>query len=279
MIKKILSVFIVFALVFSLGACKKKDDDTVTTADNSTSVSDTTADVTTTQTTVPGTNTPGATIPGTKPAGTKPQSAIGTFPAGTKLEIKTQPNGKPVDSQFDSSVGSLLKSEKYTMKFDIQMDGPDGVETLPVTAYISGKKIALKTSMMMDKQKLDVIMIANGNDFKVVMPFLRAYATLPAEEFSELMPPLDADDTNTKYVGTTKVKHKGVDYICESYESEGTVTKYYFSAGELKRIEIIDADGTPTVFDNVVFTPKVDESVFKIPKGYVDMSKILSGGF
>jgi hypothetical protein len=78
------------------------------------------------------------------------------------------------------------------------------------------------------------------------------------------------NDEDIKYSGTTKVKHKGVDYICESYYSNGTTTRYYFNSNQLKRIEVIERTGTVSILEDITLTNTVN-GMFKIPKGYVDL--------
>jgi hypothetical protein len=311
--KKIICALMVIALLFTLGACKK-DSDNNPTAGETTTVAEQTEETTEGPIALSvdelkaalgdaGANWDGNIATLTEDmklavqeyftnAGTPVEfrddgvyytapTDVTTMPGGTVTVVETQADGKPVDSQFDSAVGNLLKSEKYTMSFSIQMKSDKKVETLPVTAYVSGKKLALKTSMAMELKKLEVMMITNGTDFTVVIPSLKAYAKLPADGFDDLFPSLvNSDDANVKYLGTTKVTSKGVEYICETYKSDdGSVTKYYFNSGKLKRIEITDKDGTPTVFENVNFTATVDESVFTVPKGYADMSALLGNAF
>ena len=204
-----------------------------------------------------------------------------TMPSGSQVEVTTGTDGMPVNSNLERVMGSILKSSTYTMKFEINTTDQKGnAETLPITAAVSGKKTSLETKIEMTAGGADISirMLSTGTDFYAIIPSMKAYMKLPAAEFKGLFPDvLNSNKTTIKYVGTTNVNYKGIKYICETYKGDGTVTKYYFNGGNLKRIEIIEKDGSSSILENVSFSATVDESVFTLPTGYIDMSGLAGG--
>lgn len=293
--KKLLSAMLALSMIFALAACNNGDglvpdaESTTVGASDSTTVGD--SDGVTTA--------PGDTQPSTGESATddtalttaySPDPVSGnTMPSGTKVEVTTDKNGMPVNSNLERLFGNILKGDKYTMKFKIQVDKEDGTgsETLPVTASVWGKQTALETSMALDKKtQIKITLLAKDEKLYAMIPAASinsmlptklpsttkgVYFTLPADSYDNLFPDVLSDE-DVKYSGTTKVTHKGVDYICESYYSNGTTTRYYFNSNQLKRIEVIERTGTVSILEDITLTNTVNADMFKIPKGYVDFS-------
>ena len=282
--KKFIISVLSLSILLSLCACTKSDDlglelDETTLSNTDTTIitssmqnTDTTVDATLT-TQVNSETTTRSIISSTTTSVPKV-----TIPPGTKVEVTTGTDGKPVDSGLKGSLGKILKSDKYTMSFDMQMDQNGVMQTVPITAHVSGKKTALETSMAIGAEPLKVTMLSTGTDFYLVIPSMKGYAKLPADEFNNMFPNvINTNDKNVKYMGTTKVNFEGKSYICETYNTVDSTTKYYFIDGKLKRIEITGNDGTTSILENVVYSSTVDESVFALPKGYMDLTALLSG--
>lgn len=216
-----------------------------------------------------------------------------TMPAGSKVEVTTDKNGMPVNSNLERLFGNVLKGDKYTMKFKIQVDKEDrtGSETLPVTASVWGKQTVLETSMALDKKtQINMTLLAKDEKLYAIIPAASinamlptklpsttkgVYFTMPADSYDNLFPDV-LNDEDVKYSGTTKVTLNGTEYICESYYSNGTTTRYYFNSNQLKRIEVVERAGTVSILEDITLTNTVNEDMFKIPKGYVDFT-MLSG--
>ena len=53
--------------------------------------------------------------------------------------------------------------------------------------------------------------------------------------------------------------------------------KYYYKDGELKRVENILDENNMTIMEIKLVSKEVDESVFKVPRNYMDMTKFFEG--
>ncbi|MEI6578314.1 MAG: hypothetical protein WCN92_02490 [Eubacteriales bacterium] len=281
--KKLLIIIISFSMLFLLSSCKEPPglgidvEDTVSSKDESATSSSQVAVTTDTDAAV---TTKSSTESTTKNIDLSTTITVtkSIIPSGTKVEVTTGTDGKPVDSSLEGALGKILNSDKYTMQFEMQTEQNGTLETVPITAYVSGKKTALKTSMAMGAEKLEVTMLSTGTDFYLIIPTMKGYAKLPAADFQDMFPNvINKNDENVKYLGTTKVKYKGADYVCETYSNGESTTKYYFIAGELKRIEIVNKDGTTSILENIVYSNTVEDSIFTVPKGYLDLTTLLAG--
>lgn len=301
MIKKLLCVFMIFALVFSLGACKK-DDDTLPTKGGSTTIAGQTEDSTTGEDATeivtdaqgePVTNEKDETV--TKKVGesisgdtTQEVSLISdeTMPTGTKVEVTTTASGEPVKPLVDSALSDVLKSGKYSIKFNAQIDMDGSKQTLPAAIYVSGKKSLVELSLAgagmglgSGLAKMSVLNNADGNYLLIsILGGLKGwYVPIPADQAGEYDAMFDfsgiSDTSDMKYIKTTKVTYKGVEYICEEYRSSDSTIKFYFNQGKLKRIEQISDDGSKVFMENIEISDKFDEKVFNIPAGYKEISE------
>ena len=61
--------------------------------------------------------------------------------------------------------------------------------------------------------------------------------------------------------------------ICEEYKSNDSTIKCYFSGDDLVKMEILSSQGV-LVCNDIKFSSKVDESLFKVPAGYTDISTL-----
>lgn len=292
MIKKILCVLMVFALVVSLGACKK-DNSNIPTGGNSTTTQGQSEESTTGMSATeivtnekgePVTNDKGETI---VVDSTQEVSLISdeTMPAGTKVEVTTTANGKPVKPLVDSSLGDTLKGKKYSIKFTAQIDMDGSRQTMPAAIYVSGKKSLVELSMGgtglglgPGLAKMSVLNNEKGNYLLIsILGVLKGYVPIPADQAGEYDMIFDfsgiSDTSDMKYIKTTKVTYKGVEYICEEYRSTDSTVKFYFNQGKLKRIEQVGDDGSKVFMENIEISAKFDEKVFNIPVGYKEITE------
>lgn len=302
MIKKFLCLFMVFALVFSLGACKKNDDKTPTggssttvagqTEDTTTNVDADATEIVTNEQGEPVTNEKGEPV--TQKVGgsinadtTQEVSLISdeTMPTGTKVEVTTTVNGDPVKPLVDSAFGEILKGNKYSIKFTAQIDMDGARQTMPATIYVSGKKSLVELSMGgaglglgSGLAKMSVLNNEKGNYLLIsILGVLKGYVPIPADQAGEYDAMFDfsgiSDTSDMKYIKTTKVTYKGVEYISEEYRSSDSTIKFYFNQGKLKRIEQVNDDGSKVFMENIEITAKFDEKVFNIPAGYKEINE------
>ncbi len=292
MIKKVLCVFMVFALIFTLGACKKNNDK-VPTAGGSTTVagqteettdSDSETDTVTGDNGEPVTDENGNTVvTGTTQA--TPLISDETMPAGKPVEVPTTTGGKPTNSLIDSSLGNILKGDKYSIKFTAQMDMDGSRQAISAVIYVSGKKSLMELTigdaglgLGLGLGKMAVL--NNGTEKYLlidILALLKGYVRIPADESGEFDDMFNfsgfSDTSDMTYVKTTKVTYKGVEYISEEYRSSDATIKFFFNEGKLKRIEQVGDDGSKVFMENIVITDKFNESIFNIPSGYKEISE------
>lgn len=276
--KKILCLLLFAAVLVAAAACNRGNGETTTKPAGESSTTLPAGEVTT---------SPGFEFT-TDPAGATDVTETTTFlsdtelPTGSKVEVTTDAQGLPTDSKVETILGSLIKGEKYTMKFTLQteMDGEKMV--LPVTTYVSGKKTVMDTEMdtsamgMPGLKTMKVRFLSTGTDFYAILPAYKMYYKMDSGDFGDIFSAnLGKGTEDSTYLGTYKVKFDGKEYICEEYTADGVLMKYYFLGGELKRIEVTETSSTPyttSIMDIASISQDVDESVFKVPTGYMDLS-------
>lgn len=291
--KRLLCIFFALTLLFTFASCGKgngdgKETSTATTSSAQSEGGSSTGAGTTGSSSA--TKAPNDPSGGTTKNSTGETTLVhpGTLPEGSVINIPTGSDGMPEDTQFKGTLAELIKGGKYTLEFDALTEFEGQVLKLPVKTVISGNKTYIETSMPLNmvmgesagQQK--VIFIATGKNNYVLLPKMNLgvvtgnyYLNLPEEEFGSMLPDgLDPGGKDITYVKTTKVRDNGVDYICEEYKTGSGRVKYYFNDGSLKIIEVIDRDGVSRI--NVKsFSAKADDSLFTLPKGYTDISKLL----
>ena len=282
MTKKILCLLLFAAILLTVAACKPGDDKQTTGV---------TSNPQSATTTLPaGEVTTGSGFDfTTDPAGATDVAETTTFlsdtelPTGSKVEVTTDAQGQPTDSKVETILGNLFKSEKYTMKFTLQTEMDGEKMTLPVTTYVSGKKTVMDTEMdtsamgLPGLKTMKVRFLSTGTEYYAILPAYKMYYKMEdSEGFGDIFSNnLGQGTQDSTYLGTYKVKFDGKEYICEEYTSDGVLMKYYFLDGALKRIEITETSSTPyttSIMDIASISQDVDESVFKVPTGYMDLS-------
>ena len=283
--KRIISMLLVFALIFSFAACKKDSDKTPTSGESTTLEGQTgepTGGETEVFTNENGENyTDASGNPVTIPV-TVPVSLISeeTMPTGKPVEVTTNPSGKPVDSQIDSALGDIFKGEKYSIKFTTQIDLDGTKQTMPAAIYVSGQKSLIELTM--SNQALGKMGILNNGTGKYFLisalaGLIKGYITVPADASDEYDDMFNfsglSDTTDMEYIQTTKVTYKSVEYTAEEYRSEDSTVKFYFNGGKLKRIEQVSDDGSKVFMENIEISAAFDESIFNIPAGYKELKE------
>ena len=200
-----------------------------------------------------------------------------TFPEGEKIEVEVDKEGKPAESKMLKILNASSKSKSFYLNATIVTNQNLGiVETgMPMKLYMKGSKFAIEMKMGLATFR----MAYDGKSMNIILPETKYYYSVAAGEEGEMVDETlnmwDSIGSETMaYVETTNVKLKGVEYVCETYSDSTNTNKYYFnSKDELKRIEIIAADGTTTIFKVTECSSNVDESIFSVPKGYKQLSE------
>lgn len=275
--KAILCILMCLVLMLSFAACKNKDGSSDTTAPDTTegttsSLEDIMSALSGLDSTDPSSaNTTEATEPVTMPKGHEIKDN------GAKKDIKK--------TRFYTYFQKNSKRDSYTMTATCSSNMQGASVNMPLTMVKSGKKAYMSMKAPLGNGvAMTMSFISDGQKFYMVFPEARMYLALDASEagdVNEAMGSLSAIDfEGMEYVKTSEVKADGKKYICEEYKSNDSTIKCYFYGDELVKMEILSSEGV-LVCDDIKFSSKVDESLFKVPAGYTDISAAYGtgGGF
>lgn len=275
--KAILCILMCLVLMLSFAACKNKDGSSDTTAPDTTegttsSLEDIMSALSGLDSTDPSSaDTTEATEPVTMPKGHEIKDN------GAKKDIKK--------TRFYTYFQKNSKRDSYTMTATCSSNMQGASVNVPLTMVKSGKKAYMSMKAPLGNGvAMTMSFISDGQKFYMVFPEARMYLALDASEagdVNEAMGSLSAIDfEGMEYVKTSEVKADGKKYICEEYKSNDSTIKCYFYGDELVKMEILSSEGV-LVCDDIKFSSKVDESLFKVPAGYADISATYGtgGGF
>lgn len=275
--KAILCILMCLVLMLSFAACKNKDGSSDTTAPDTTesttsSLEDIMSALSGLDSTDPSSaDTTEATEPVTMPKGHEIKDN------GAKKDIKK--------TRFYTYFQKNSKRDSYTMTATCSSNMQGASVNMPLTMVKSGKKAYMSMKAPLGNGvAMTMSFISDGQKFYMVFPEARMYLALDASEagdVNEAMGSLSAIDfEGMEYVKTSEVKADGKKYICEEYKSNDSTIKCYFYGDELVKMEILSSEGV-LVCDDIKFSSKVDESLFKVPAGYTDISASYGtgGGF
>ena len=275
--KAILCILMCLVLMLSFAACKNKDGSSDTTAPDTTegttsSLEDIMSALSGLDSTDPSSaDTTEATEPVTMPKGHEIKDN------GAKKDIKK--------TRFYTYFQKNSKRDSYTMTATCSSNMQGASVNMPLTMVKSGKKAYMSMKAPLGNGvAMTMSFISDGQKFYMVFPEARMYLALDASEagdVNEAMGSLSAIDfEGMEYVKTSEVKADGKKYICEEYKSNDSTIKCYFYGDELVKMEILSSEGV-LVCDDIKFSSRVDESLFRVPAGYTDISAAYGtgGGF
>ena len=278
--KAILCIFMCLVLMLSFAACKKKDSGSDTTAPAENTAEDTTSSLEDIINALNGVDSTDSSNPASTTEATEPV----TMPKGH--EIKDNGAKKDIKkTRFYTYFQKNSKRDSYTMTATCSSNMQGASVNMPLTMVKSGKKAYMSMKAPLGNGvAMTMSFISDGQKFYMVFPEARMYLALDASEagdVNEAMGSLSAIDfEGMEYVKTSEVKADGKKYICEEYKSNDSTIKCYFYGDELVKMEILSSEGV-LVCDDIKFSSKVDESLFKVPAGYTDISAAYGtgGGF
>ncbi len=205
----------------------------------------------------------------------------------TEIEVELDSSGKPADSVMEKSFTDILKSGTYTSKFiisNLNSDGKPVSDLIPITTIVDGKKVYVEATMRADSGSIRCAYLFTPDGSYIIIPSMKAYMTFEntglGADFNEMFSSIDqlegeyVDQTN--YVSTSEVTFDGQTYLCETYETEGSILKYYSQVGNITRIEMINSDGNTTIVEVEEISPKADSSKLKLPGGYIDITTLMT---
>lgn len=272
--KATLCILMCLVLMLSFAACKNKDGSSDTTAPDTTegttsSLEDIMSALSGLDSTDPSSaDTTEATEPVTMPKGHEIKDN------GAKKDIKK--------TRFYTYFQKNSKRDSYTMTATCSSNMQGASVNMPLTMVKSGKKAYMSMKAPLGNGvAMTMSFISDGQKFYMVFPEARMYLALDASEagdVNEAMGSLSAIDfEGMEYAKTSEVKADGKKYICEEYKSNDSTIKCYFYGDELVKMEILSSEGV-LVCDDIKFSSKVDESLFKVPAGYTDISATYGTG-
>ena len=274
--KAILCIFMCLVLMLSFAACKNKDSGSDTTAapdGAGSSAEDTTSSLEDIISALNGVDSTDSSNPASTTEATEPE----TMPEGK--EVKNNAAKSDIKkTRFYAYFQKNSKRDSFTMTATCSSNMQGTSANMPMTVVKSGKKSYMSMKAPVGNGvSMTMSFIADGDKFYMVFPEGRMYLAVDAGEagdVNEAMNSLSAIDfEGMEYVKTSEVKADGKKYICEEYKSNDSTIKCYFSGDDLVKMEILSSQGV-LVCDDIKFSSKVDESVFKVPSGYTDISTL-----
>lgn len=160
-------------------------------------------------------------------------------------------------------IDPVIQSGEFTIKTSVVSDG----KTIPTTIMVRGNDMSADISYDGIKCRLLIL------DKKCYMIFSDLHVYAEVENVS--IPNSFAGSSTDKYVGSEYRELSGKTYICETYQAaDGSVRRYYFLNGVWKASQTT-VDGTTTTQGIEKFEKGVTASNFSL-KGYIlvsDLSK------
>lgn len=271
--KAILCIFMCLVLMLSFAACKNKDSGSDTTAPAENTAEDTTSSLEDIISALNGVDSTDSSNPASTTEATEPE----TMPEGK--EVKNNAAKSNIKkTRFYAYFQKNSKRDSFTMTATCSSNMQGTSANMPMTVVKSGKKSYMSMKAPVGNGvSMTMSFISDGDKFYMVFPEGRMYLAVDAGEagdVNEAMNSLSAIDfEGMEYVKTSEVKADGKKYICEEYKSNDSTIKCYFSGDDLVKMEILSSQGV-LVCNDIKFSSKVDESVFKIPSGYTDISTL-----
>lgn len=271
--KAILCIFMCLVLMLSFAACKNKDSGSDTTAPAENTAEDTTSSLEDIISALNGVDSTDSLNPASTTEATEPE----TMPEGK--EVKNNAAKSDIKkTRFYAYFQKNSKRDSFTMTATCSSNMQGTSANMPMTVVKSGKKSYMSMKAPVGNGvSMTMSFISDGDKFYMVFPEGRMYLAVDAGEagdVNEAMNSISAIDfEGMEYVKTSEVKADGKKYICEEYKSNDSTIKCYFSGDDLVKMEILSSQGV-LVCNDIKFSSKVDESVFKIPSGYTDISTL-----
>lgn len=168
---------------------------------------------------------------------------------------------------FSGKLIQMMKSKHYTMKMNtiVKMEGKQfEVQT---TTVVNGDESA--TTMKADELYMTTIL--KGGKAYVVMHDQKMILVSPIPDMEEEEIGLEEIDfSKVEYLGKGKGMFLGNERNYEDYKVDVGTVRYYFDGKDLDGMEIIADEGT-TIMDVEFYSEDVDESVFELPKDYMQL--------
>lgn len=209
--------------------------------------------------------------------GTDSTSSEGGTEATTETTVQIEKTTQTSARLYEKKVLPIIKSGRYTMKFSVSsnFEGFGGmVVPIVVACDDDNGRFFFETKF----SGIKIQYIEKNSKVYMVIPSMKSYTEidkgssdedLTSETIKEIVNAMASG--KSVFVGTSTAKYNGVECICEEYEEEKVVCRYFFrkSDGQLLRMEMTDIDTKEsTVINFSALSVGVAESYFNIPSTY-----------
>ena len=168
---------------------------------------------------------------------------------------------------FSGKLIQMMKSKHYTMKMNTIVKMEVKQFEVQTTTVVNGDESA--TTMKADELYMTTIL--KGGKAYVVMHDQKMILVSPIPDMEEEEIGLEEIDfSKVEYLGKGKGMFLGNERNYEEYKVDVGTVRYYFDGKDLDGMEIIADEGT-TIMDVEFYSEDVDESVFELPKDYMQL--------
>ena len=198
-----------------------------------------------------------------------------------EIKVEVDSSGNPKHEDIEKRYTDIVESGKFTIDFVIKADNNGQEMVVPLHVVRNDDKMYFETAMPVNGEgSMKMAFLMRDKTCYLIIPGMRAYMTMPADEIANIFnTDMVQSDGNATYISTNEVDFEGKKYVCDVYESNGTVIKYYYTDNEIKRIESTDPDGGISIMEINEISDRVDTSKLKVPSGYIDMTKFIGQDF
>lgn len=198
------------------------------------------------------------------------------------IEIEVDADGNPVHEDVKMSYSEIIENDTFTLQSNIQAITGGQKNVLPMNIMRNGDNLYFETAIPLKEGlgSTKVNMLFLDNTCYIIIPSMRAYLSIPKETAGEMIPSdaFDIEGIEGTYVSSGEVEFDGQTYICDVYDTEGAITKYYYLDGQLKRVETVKGEDS-SIIEFKKLSTDVDKSKFAVPKNYIDMSTVLGSDY
>ncbi len=201
-----------------------------------------------------------------------------------KIEVEVDSKGNPKHDDIEKRYTDIIEGGKFTIDMTLKTDNNGEEMTIPMKVIRNGDKMYIETAMPVNGEgAMRMAFLLRDDSCYFIVPGMRAYMKMPVEDLGELFNANVTEgfeaDANAEYISSSEVDYNGKKYICDVYESEGTIMKYYYTDKEIKRMESTDPNGIVTIMEFNEVSDKADASKLRVPSGYLDMTRLIGQDF
>lgn len=187
--------------------------------------------------------------------------------------------GNPEHPAYMQAIDRVTGSDQYTIDITMKLiDGSDNI-TINTVVMKSGNNTYVETSLPVENGRLPIRILAKNGKTIIYFPTLRVYIEGDQDYLQELTSTIN-DVTNDKkegeYQSSGTVEYGGTTYNVDIYkDDEGSTIKYYYLNDNLKRMEVLQKNGSSTIVEINSIRNTADKSKFIAPVGYINATDLM----